>query len=233
MYVILVNDDNTLLTSQKSRIMQRSKLVDELWFLASQTYNGYSMADCTVLLEYVLPVSREYHTEILTLSEELYEKKLKYLVPVDTKLTAEPGDIEVQLSFVYSDLDEDGSSIQRVRKTSSEKITIVPITAWSDIIPDSALTALDQRIIKMDAQIKAINDANKSINKSKADNLSYDEDTNAIQLTADGKPIGDKVQLRRCEADENGTPVVDLSSYAGDYDGEEDGDQNATKVVRF
>lgn len=233
MYVILVNDDNTLLTSQKSRIMQRSKLVDELWFLANQTYNGYNMADCTVLLEYVLPASHEYHTEILTLSEDLYEKKLKYLVPVDTKLTVEPGDIEVQLSFIYSDLDEDGNSIQRVRKTSSEKITIVPITAWSDIIPDSALTALDQRIIKMDAQIKAINDANKSVNKNKADNLSYDKDSNAIQLTADGKPIGDKVQLRRCEADENGSPVVDLSAYAGDYDGEEDGDQNATKVVRF
>lgn len=229
MYVILVNDDNTLLTSQRSRIMQRSKLVDELWFLASQTYNGYSMAECTVLLEYVLPVSREYHTEILTLSDDMYEKKLKYLVPVDTKLTTEPGDIELQLSFIYSDMDEYGNSVQRVRKTSSEKITIVPITAWSDIIPDSALTALDQRIIKMDAQIKAINDANKSINKNKADNLSYDETANAIQLTADGKPIGDKVQLRQCAADQDGTPVVDLSAYAG----EDDEEENAAEVVRF
>ena len=38
MYTILVNDDNTLTTSVRERIMQRSKLVDSLHFLVEPTY---------------------------------------------------------------------------------------------------------------------------------------------------------------------------------------------------
>lgn len=233
MYVILVNDDDTLLTTKRERIMQRSKLFNDLWFLANPTYNGYSMADCTVLLEYTLPVSRKYCTEILTLSDEMYESHLKYLLPIDTNLTAEAGEIELQLTFLYSGLDAYANSVQRVRKTMTTKIEVTPISAWSDIIPDSALTALDQRIIKMDAQIKALNDTNEMISQSKADNIAYNRDTNEFQLTAEGKPIGDKVILKSGETDPDGTIVVDFSTYAGDYDDEEEDESNASDVVEF
>ena len=76
MYTILVNNDNTLVTSIKERIMQRSKLVDSLHFLADTIYKDIDMTDFTVTLEYVLPVSKEYKTEILVRSEELYKDKL-------------------------------------------------------------------------------------------------------------------------------------------------------------
>lgn len=233
MYVILVNDDDTLLTTRRERIMQRSKLFNDLWFLVKPTYNGYSMADCTVLLEYTLPVSRRYRTEILVMSEEMYENHLKYLLPIDTTLTSEAGEIELQLTFIYSGLDENANSVQRVRKTMTTKIEITPISAWSDIIPDSALTALDQRIIKIDAQIKALNETNEMIVQNKADNIAYNKDTNEFQLTAEGKPIGDKVVLKVGETDPDGTIVVDFSNYAGDYDDEEEDISNASDVVEF
>ena len=60
MYTILVNDDNTLTTSVRERIMQRSKLVDSLHFLVSPTYKELDMTDFTVTLEYVLPISKKY-----------------------------------------------------------------------------------------------------------------------------------------------------------------------------
>ena len=60
MYTILVNDDNTLTTSIRERIMQRSKLVDSLHFLVYPTYKGLDMTDFTVTMEYILPVSKEY-----------------------------------------------------------------------------------------------------------------------------------------------------------------------------
>lgn len=158
MYTILVNESNELITTVKERIMQRSKLVDNLHFLVEQTYKGIDMSDFTVTMEYILPISREYKTEFLVKSDELYKEKLEYKLPFDTCLTKEHGKIEAQLTFTKVSLDVDGNSIQQVRKTSPTTITIVPISAWSDMIADSALTALDQRILQTQAMIEAANE---------------------------------------------------------------------------
>lgn len=77
MYTFLINEDNTLTASVVERIMQRSKLVDNLHFLADTTYKGIDMSSYTVMLEYVLPVSKNYKTEILQKSAELYKNKLE------------------------------------------------------------------------------------------------------------------------------------------------------------
>lgn len=219
MYVILVNDDNTLTTSVSQRIMQRSKLVDTLWFLVPPAYNGFDMSLCTVLLEYLMPISKKYKTEILNLSSEGYEGYLKYELPVDTEITSEHGKVSVQISFIYSDMDEYGNSVQRVRKVTGTEINVLPINAWSDIIPDSALTSLDQRIIKLDAQMKALNEISISGCENKADSLSYNKETNELQLMAGNKPVGEKVVLETtigdCECDGDGLPVVDFGVVSG------------------
>ena len=195
MYTILVNDDNTLTTSIRERIMQRSKLVASLHFLVSPTYKGLDMTDFTVTMEYILPVSKEYVSEILVKSEELYKEMLEYKLPFDTDLTKEAGEVEVKLTFSKVDLDEDGNDIQYVRKISATSITIVPIESWCDIIPDKALDAIDQRIIKTDAQIKALLEANEITRIEKADNLVLDSENKELYLTAEGNQIGDKVKL--------------------------------------
>ena len=195
MYTILVNDDNTLTTSIRERIMQRSKLVDSLHFLVSPTYKGLDMTDFTVTMEYILPVSKEYVSEVLVKSEELYKEMLEYKLPFDTDLTKEAGEIEVKLTFSKVDLDADGNDIQYVRKISATSITIIPVESWCDIIPDKALDAIDQRIIKTDAQIKALLEANEITRLEKADNLVLDNENKELYLTAEGNQIGDKVKL--------------------------------------
>ena len=195
MYTILVNDDNTLTTSVRERIMQRSKLVDSLHFLFFLTYKELNIADFTVTLEYVLPISKKYKVETLIKSDELYKERLEYKLPFDTNLTREYGDIEIQLTFTKVDLDEEGKDIQYVRKTSTTSITIVPISAWSDVIPDEALTDLDQKILKTDAQIKELHEIQENILVEKADNLVLDEENKELYLTAEGNQIGNKVKL--------------------------------------
>ena len=195
MYTILVNDDNTLTTSVRERIMQRSKLVDSLHFLVSPTYKELDMTDFTVTMEYILPVSKEYVSEVLVKSEELYKEMLEYKLPFDTDLTKEAGEIEVKLTFSKVDLDADGNDIQYVRKISATSITIIPVESWCDIIPDKALDAIDQRIIKTDAQIKALLEANEITRLEKADNLVLDNENKELYLTAEGNQIGDKVKL--------------------------------------
>ena len=195
MYTILLNESNELTTSIRERIMQRSKLVDSFHFLVDPIYKGIDMSDFTVMMEYITPVGREYRTEYLTKSDELYKNKLEYKLPFDTDLTREAGKIEVQLTFVKVALDADGNAKQYVRKTSPTTITIVPCTAWSNVIADSALTALDQRLIQVNAAIEAINDMNNYLDETKADNIVIDKETNTIQLTANGNPIGDSREL--------------------------------------
>lgn len=205
MYTILVTDSNELVTTVKERIMQRSKLVDNLHFLVDPKYKDVDMTDFAVTLEYVLPVSREYKTENLVKADALYKEMLEYRLPFDTNLTKEAGKIEIQLTFVKASLDADGNAIQQVRKTSKATINIIPITAWSDIIADSALGALDQRLIMVDAMINAFDDMIQCIDNTKADNIIYNEDENYIQLTSNGSPIGDKIALKSV-----GTNVVSI-----------------------
>ena len=176
MYVILVEQNDELYGSHKERIMEKSKCVDNLVFVVDPIYrNTYDMTNAIVMLEYLRPISRKYETEFLTLSDERYNGFLQYKLPFDTNLTAEHGSLELQLTFVYTDLDANGNGIQRVRKTSPTTIEIVPISAWSNIIPDSALAPIDQRLIVMGAQIRAIEEMNQLVADSKADNIKYDE----------------------------------------------------------
>lgn len=234
MYTILINDDNSLYGSHKERIMQRSKLVDELVFIVHPVYkNKHDMTNASVVLEYLLPVSRKYETEYLVLSDERYNDCfLQYKLPLDTKITSEAGSVELQLTFAYADLDEKGNDIQRVRKTSPTTIDIIPISAWSDIIPDNALSALDQRIIKLDAQMKGFNELANIIdgNINFVDNLVYDDDEETLQLSAKGVGVGNKVSVK--DMLDEGTPVVDLNSTSGDKPNVDNGSTD-DNVVEF
>ena len=232
-YVIIVENDNSLYGSCKRRIMQKEKLFNDLCFLVEQYYNGYDMSQCTVTMRYLLPVSREFKTETLKLSEERYKDNyLKYVLPVDTCLTKEFGDISLNLTFTMLDVNEDGKVIQRVRKTDNHLLKITPIPDWDAIIPDSSLEALDQRILKLDAQMRAIEEMNQIVADSKADNIKYDENTNELQLLSGDKEIGDKVTLKTGSTSlEDGVPVVDFNSTSSG--GSAADKDNETNVVEF
>lgn len=221
MYVILVNDDNTLSTPKKQRIVQRSKLVDDFWILMNPMYNGHDLTDCTAVLEYIKPVSNEYKTEILVKSEEGYKECLKYLLPVDTEFTKEAGSLRMQLSFNYVDIDADGNHVQRVRKTSPAlKVEIIPIEEWFNVIPDSALSAIDQRIIKQDAQLKMMADLVGTMSDNMVDDIKYNEEDETLQLQSGGLGVGSKVSVR--DMLDEGIPVVDMDSTSGGDSGSED-----------
>ena len=210
MYTFLINENNTLTCSVQDAIMERSKMVDKLHFLADPTYKGIDMTDYTVNLEYVLPISKRYKTEILTKSDELYKNKLEYILPFDTDLTSEPGDIQIQLTFLTVTMDSDGTTVQHVRKVGPGVIHIVPIQNWSDLIPDAALSSVDQRLIAAEAMLKALSDRNAAIFDSKADNLSYIDQK--LQLTANGKPIGNAVKITQesVETEDGSLRVVEF-----------------------
>lgn len=191
---ILLTQENELIdTTPKERIMQKSKLVDELHFIVDAMYKGTDMSTFTMVMEYKLPVSNEYKTQILEQSPELYKGMIEYKIPIDTDITKYPGNVEIQITMSKLESDARGKVLQRIRKVQPTVLKIYPIAAWSDMIPDADLTALDQRILKQDAQIKELNELADKLNMTKADNLSYSE--NMLQLTSNGEKIGDAVSI--------------------------------------
>jgi len=215
-YTIIVCDDNSLYGSHKEKIMQKEKLFNKLWFLVAPHYNGFDMSQCTVTMRYTTPISKEMKTEILVLSDEKYEEYLKYILPIDTCFTKEYGDIELNLTFTMLETDNDSNIIQRVRKTDNHILTITKLPDWDAFVPDSALAAIDQKILKTDAQIRALAELANSLenNVNMVDNLVYDESKDTLQLMAGDKGIGDKVSVR--DMLENGVPVVDFNSVSSD-----------------
>ena len=209
-YIILVENDGSLYGSHKTKIMQREKLFNKLWFLVPPHYNGHDMSQCTVTMRYLLPISREFVTETLVLSDEKYEEYLKYVLPIDTNFTKEHGNIELNLTFTKLDVDDEGNIVQRVRKTDNYLLNVIPLPNWDSVIPDSALSALDQRIIMQTAQIQALTDLAGVLNERQVDNLVYDSKEDTLQLSAKGVRVGNKVSVK--EIMDDGIPVVDLDS---------------------
>ena len=193
MYTFLINADNSITASLTERIMQRSKLVDSLHFLADTIYSGVDMTEYTVLLEYKLPVSKSYKTEILKKSTELYKNKLEYKLPFDTNLTSEAGDIEFWLTFSDVEMTAEGETIQHVRKVGPGVVHIIPISNWADVVPDEALSSLDQRLIELIPLNKSMYDQLNINLDGKADNIKYQN--NILQLTSNGKEIGNAVEI--------------------------------------
>lgn len=196
MYTIIVNQDNTLDKTVVERIMCKSKLVNHLHFLVPLMYGEIDMNGFTVVLEYRLPASHAYHSEILVVQPEIYKDDyLEYRLPFDTNLTAEAGEIEIQLTFTKAIINDDGTSTQYVRKTLPTVITITPIATWSDLIPDAALTALDQRIIALNLAQEQLAQLAAMLNSGKADNIVIEGDQ--LQLTSNGEKIGDAVTVNQ------------------------------------
>lgn len=151
------------------------------------------MSSFTMLMEYKLPHNIGYKTQILEQSKELYDGMLEYKIPIDTDITQYDGDVEIQITMSKLESNAKGQMIQMIRKVQPTILKIYPIAAWSDFIPDDALTALDQRILKQDAQIKELNEIAEKLDMTKADDLSYSE--NMLQLTANGEKIGSAISI--------------------------------------
>ena len=189
MYTILINDDNTLTKSVVERIMHRSHNVNSLRFLMNPTYtarNGQvmDMAGFTMILEYVLPISRTYKTVILSPEAELYKDRLQYVLPVTTDITSEVGEVELKFTMTKLDMLEDGSKIEYVRHTSETYVNILAVENWSDYIANSDLSNIAEMMLIIQAQQEQLKAYAEQINALKADAIRLDTETSELALYA-------------------------------------------------
>lgn len=185
---IKMNSDKSLVITIPTTIFRGETRADLITFLVPAEYEGINLADCAMLMRYILPDGAG-KSEPLSYLPEMYKSYLQFSTIVNTRLTAQDGEVIVWLTAIDGD---DGV----VLKTGEAIIDIQPSKDIADYFPEEDLDQLDQ----LAARISELED-------TKADNIIFDDVNSTIQLTANGKPIGDKIVISA----ETGVCVVDVT----------------------
>lgn len=175
MYVIKMEQDKSLVCTIHATIYQGEKHADTLVFIVPKTYDTVNIADCAMMMRYILPngVGRSEQLSLYPLPYN--DNYFQYKLSVKSRFTAIPGDITVWLTAINNNEEE-------VLKSGETKITVTAAKNIDHYMDDDSISQLDilaEQIVKLQ--------------KEKADGLLYDEDTRELQLTADGDPIDEAV----------------------------------------
>ena len=188
MYPIVMNEDKDLIARHMPTIYQRESLVDELCFVFPETYHDISFVDATAVLKYT-DAANVAHAEMLK-PESLYENKISFVLPIDTKITKFSGDVIFSITLTKIDLE---NNKQYVLHTNDKTLKVLPKRNLYDFVPDESLEFVDQIVGDLNAKIQVLEKLADEFDKTKADDLSYNN--NKLQLTANGQPIGSSVDI--------------------------------------
>lgn len=219
MFEVLVQNDNTVAVVKRQRIMQNSKLLDVLQIIVPRLYDELDMTQYVARLEYLTPINHNHGFVELEIADAEYKTDyILYKLKIDTNLTSEVGNVEFALTFIDVEMDEDGAVETTVRKTDIFIMPIIPISNWF-VASDSALTALDQRIIATQEAVKAMADLQNNLARDKLDNIVLDVDSGTIYGTSGGAKKGTGIKVGDLgDAIANGT--ADGMIYVNTYEEE-------------
>lgn len=177
MYAIKMDEDKSLVTTIHSTIYQYEKNADTLVFLLPKSYEEENLADCAVLLRYILPDGTGKSEELEIEPEPYNDRYYRYRLGITSTLTETVGTIELWLDInnMYNNL---------VLKSGTAFIEITPAKDITDYLSSNDLNQLDH----LAAQVEILK-------LNKADDLSYDSETCQLQLISNGNPIGKPVYI--------------------------------------
>ncbi|UWG69962.1 MAG: hypothetical protein [Bacteriophage sp.] len=228
MYTLKISDDNTVTTTVKETLIERSNYVDRIQIVTNKLYREQiDMSDTTVYMKYKLPVSNKIKMTQLTVNNLEYETNyIQYLIPVDAGLTAEAGDIEVSFTFLKLVANDDGTYTSYIRKTTSGVIHITPLTQFDKYEPSEMFTEIDQRLLAIEGYIKDLDALNKATYENAVKDIRLDTEKRKVTLTNnDGEDTG------------KGIAMTDLSKMVSedltgkDPDGVQDGVVHLDQVI--
>lgn len=228
MYTLKINDDNTVTTTVKETLIERSNYVDKIQIVTSKLYREQiDMSDATLYMKYKLPVSNKIKMTQLTANDLEYETNyIQYLIPVDAALTAEAGDIEVSFSFLKLVANDDGTYTSYIRKTTSGVIHITPLVQFDKYEPSELFTEIDQRLLVMEGMIKDLDAQNKAAYEGMVKDIRLNTEDRKITLTdRNGDDTGEGIIVKDLSA------MVAEDMTGKDPDGTQDGVVHLDQVI--
>ena len=219
MYTLKITDENTVVTTVKESIVERSNYVDKIQIVTSKMYREQiDMSDTTVYMKYKLPVSDKIKMTQLIINNLEYEQNyIQY---------AEAGDIEVSFTFLKLVANEDGTYTSYIRKTTSGVIHITPLVQFDKYEPSELFTEIDQRLLAMEGMIKDLNAQNKATYEGMVKDIRLNTEDRKITLTdRNGEDTGNGIVVKNLSA------MVAEDMTGKDPDGTQDGVVHLDQVV--
>lgn len=221
MFTVLIQNDNTAIITKRQRIMQNSKLIDQLQIIVPKLYNDIDMSQYNARLEYLTPINHRHNYVEMDITDDQYKDDyLLYRMKIDTDLTSEVGDVQFTMTFISVKMTDDGIVETPVRKVDTFIMPVIPIANWFSA-PDSALSALDQRIIANQQAIMAMADLQSSLIEDKLDDIQLDTDTNMLYGTSGGIKKGKGINIEDL-GDAIADNTLDGMVVVNTFDSEED-----------
>lgn len=185
MYTLKITDENTVVTTVKERLVERSNDVDNIQIITAKLYKEQlDMSDTSLYMKYKLPVTDKIKITQLIPNNLNYETNyIQYLIPADVNLLAEAGDIEVSFTFLKLVSNDDDSVTSYVRKTTSGVIHVSPLAAFDKYEPSEMFTETDQRLLALIAAVKDLNAQSKAIYENMVKDIRLNTDDKKITLT--------------------------------------------------
>lgn len=185
MYTLKITDENTVVTTVKERLVERSNDVDNIQIITAKLYKEQlDMSDTSLYMKYKLPVTDKIKITQLIPNNLNYETNyIQYLIPADVNLLAEAGDIEVSFTFLKLVSNDDDSVTSYVRKTTSGLIHVSPLAAFDKYEPSEMFTETDQRLLALIAAVKDLNAQSKAIYENMVKDIRLNTDDKKITLT--------------------------------------------------
>jgi len=212
LYAIKMNNDKSLVTTVHAMIYQNECNADTLVFVIPKTYDNIEMANCSMLMRYILPdgvgKSEEIEMDPIPYNSEYYVYRLK----AGSRFTKIAGKIELWLSAI--DVHDNC-----VFKTSSLYIIITPTKNICDCMSEEdkdQLNALSVKVQRLEAE--------------KADDITFHEEDSTIQLLSGVAPIGRKINMADLVAK---LDTDDEIIHFGDSEADDGTDEDPDAVIRF
>lgn len=212
MYMIVMQEDKSLIVTQSATLYQRETNVNTLCFLIPPTVTEEgilrNIAEYLVVLKMKTPDGKIL-TRLLTANEEPYKERLRFETTVTADMTECAGQITTYLTFLKVSESETGLQKEHVFHSGN---VYIPVSPKEDFvfIPDKSLQAFDQLMLQTQAKLDKLEDIAESMETQKADNIVLNPETNEIYLTSNGEIIGNKITV-----DELSDVIVDATVDEG------------------
>lgn len=196
MYSLLINNENSVISYEVERIMQKSNAANQFRVVVPKLdINGKEMRNISLYMKYVLPVSHIIRQTLLELSDDDYQGKyLVFSFPTTVRnFTSEAGTVEI--SFTFVEPSSDPTVPDYVRKTLPGFVEITPLAQFDTYVPDEMLDELDQRLLVLDAKIKDLANVGDIIQGTAPNDLVISPDGEKIVLTNGEEIVGDGVDI--------------------------------------
>lgn len=196
MNTFLLKSDYTVIKSIKKPVMEKSTGIDVLYFITPKMIGELDLTDgFNLVMEYLQPVSKKVKIETLVLVDSDYEEDyLRYALPLTTQITEEPGEVEINLTYMGVSLDAEGKSHEHICPFSTTYLTIVPISSWFSA-SNEAMTQLAEIYTANQRQIQALTELANMLNQSKADDIKLDVESGEIYVVSGTKKLGTGIML--------------------------------------